>query len=305
MGANGLGSTGGGVRGRSSSARAPARNPRGVMGEAETVVRPHRDLALSTYFDDRILMSEGGKLKRALTFTIALTLVTTISIPGIARAQQSMLRFPIHAWPDAAVVGVTATFALVPVLFPSHFPHATCSPCDPSNLWSIDRGSAGPVRAAANVFSYGTSALETGLGLIFLAGSRHGEGSTAFWEDAAVITQAVSVNAAATMAFKILVHRPRPMMYEVTPFTPDDGRGFPSSHTSISFAVASAYASILHRRGIAGSHKLEIGALFATALTTGILRVVAREHFPTDVVAGAVLGFAVGWFTPMLHATVR
>lgn len=241
-------------------------------------------------------------MRRALAFALALTLAPPLA--GAARAQQSTLRFPIHVWPDGAIVAASATFALVPVLFPSKFAHATCSPCNPSSLWSIDRGSAGPVRAAANVFSYGTSALETGLGLIFLAGSRHGEGSTAFWEDAAVITQAVSLNAAATMAFKILVHRPRPLMYEVTPFTPDDGRGFPSSHTSISFAVASAYASILHRRGIAGRHKLEIGALFATALTTGVLRVVAREHFPTDVVAGAVLGFAVGWITPMLHMTM-
>ena len=242
-------------------------------------------------------------MKRALTFALSITLASFLA--DSAQAQQSTLRFPIHAWPDGAIVAASATFALVPVLFPHHFAYATCMPCDPSRLWSIDRGTVGPVRAAANLASYGTSALETGLGLIFLAGSRHHEGSTAFWEDAAVITQAVSVDAAATMAFKILVHRPRPLMYEQTPYVPDDGRGFPSSHTSISFAVASAYASVLHRRGIAGRHKLEIGALFATAVTTGVLRVVAREHFPTDVMAGAVLGFAVGWFTPMLHAAVR
>jgi membrane-associated phospholipid phosphatase len=238
-------------------------------------------------------------LQRTLTFTIALASLVT----GTASAQQSSLRFKVGWWPDGVIVGTTAVSSLLPVLWPHHFAYASCSPCDPSGLWGIDRGSVGPVRNAANAFSYGTSAAETGLGLLFLGLSRRGEGSAAFWEDAAVVTQAVSVTAAATMALKVLLHRPRPLMYVLGPFTPDDGRGFPSSHTSISFAVASAYASILSRRGMAGQHKLEIASLFAVAAATGVLRVVAREHFPTDVVAGAVLGFGVGWIVPKLHAT--
>jgi membrane-associated phospholipid phosphatase len=236
-----------------------------------------------------------------LTFALTFVLLP----PTHGQAQQATLRFPIHPWPDGAVVVTGATVALLPVLWPNSFAHATCSPCNPSNLWGIDRGSVGPVRAAANVFSYGTSAAEIGMGLLFIGGSRRGQGPGPFWEDAAVVTQAVSVTAAATMALKVLFHRPRPLMFEPGPYTQDDGRGFPSSHTSLSFAVAAAYASILHRRGIAGSHKLEIGALMATALATGALRVVSREHFPTDVAAGAVLGLAVGWFVPQLHATTR
>jgi membrane-associated phospholipid phosphatase len=240
-------------------------------------------------------------LQRTLTFTIALASL----LAGAAPAQQTSLRFKVGWWPDGVIAGAGGVASLLPVLWPNHFAHATCSPCDPSNLWGIDRGSAGPVRNAANAFSYGTSAAETGLGLLFLGMSRRGEGSSAFWEDAAVVTQAVSVTAAATMALKVLLHRPRPLMYVPGPVTPDDGRGFPSSHTSISFAVASAYASILSRRGIAGQHKLEIATLLAVAATTGVLRVVAREHFPTDVVAGAVLGLGVGWIVPKLHATLR
>jgi membrane-associated phospholipid phosphatase len=68
--------------------------------------------------------------------------------------------------------------------------------------------------------------------------------------------------------------------------------------------VASAYASILSRRGIAGKHKTEIATLFGVAAATGVLRVVSREHFPTDVVAGAVLGLGLGWIVPKLHATL-
>jgi membrane-associated phospholipid phosphatase len=237
-----------------------------------------------------------------LTFAVLLT----VAAPYGATAQQvsTTLRFKIRAWPDAVIIGAGGVAALLPVLWPHHFPYANCSPCDPSGLWGIDRGSAGPVRAAANDLSYATSAAETGLGLLFVGLSRRGEGSTAFWGDAAVVTQAVSVTAAATMALKVLFHRPRPLMYVPGPATPDDGRGFPSSHTSLSFAVASAYASILSRRGVAGQHKLEIATLFGVAAATGVLRVVAREHFPTDVVAGAVLGLGVGWIVPKLHATL-
>jgi undecaprenyl-diphosphatase len=240
-------------------------------------------------------------LRRALTFALALTLAPPLA--GAARSQQSTLRFPIHVWPDGVIVAAGATSALLPVLWPHGFPYATCAPCDRSRLWGIDRGSVGPVRLAANSFSYATSAAEVGMGLLFIANSRRGEGKGPFWEDAAVVTQAVSVTAAATMAFKILFHRPRPLMYDAGPYTPDDGRGFPSSHTSLSFAVAAAYASILHRRGLLGSHKLQVGALLTTALATGVLRVVSREHFPTDVVGGAVLGGAIGWFLPQLHPT--
>jgi membrane-associated phospholipid phosphatase len=240
-------------------------------------------------------------LRRALTFALGLTLAPPLT--DAARAQQTSLRFPIHVWPDGVVVVAGATAALMPVLWPKSFAYATCAPCDPSRLWAIDRGTIGPVRDAANAFSYGTSATEVGLGMLFIAASRRGEGRGPFLEDAAVVTQAVSVTAAATMALKILFHRPRPLMYQPGPYTPDDGRGFPSSHTSLSFAVAAAYASILHRRGILGSHKLQMGALLTTAVATGVLRVVSREHFPTDVIGGAVLGSAIGWFLPQLHHT--
>ena len=54
-----------------------------------------------------------------------------------------------------------------------------------------------------------------------------------------------------------------------------------------------------------GKHKLEVGLLFGAAAATGALRVVAHQHFPTDAIAGAVVGFAVGWIVPALHATVR
>lgn len=235
-------------------------------------------------------------------------MLLTIAAPYGAAAQQvsPALRFRIRAWPDAAVLGAGLSAALVPLVFSSSFARATCAPCDPAALWGIDRGTVGPVRAAADAFSSGALVTEAALGAVFLASSRRGQGTAPFFEDATVIAQAVTVTAAATEWVKVLFHRPRPYLYlgGASPPSADDGRSMPSSHTSVAFAAAAAYASILHRRGIAKSHAAQIGVLFGAAAVTGALRVVAHRHFPTDVVAGAALGFVIGWTLPTLHATL-
>jgi membrane-associated phospholipid phosphatase len=232
------------------------------------------------------------------------------SATGLARAKLAAnppsLRFPVGAWPDGAILGASLTAAAIPLVWPNAFPHATCAPCNPSSLWGLDRGTVGPVRATADALSSVTLGAEAALGTLFLAASRRGEGTTPFLEDAVVIAQAVTLTAAATEWTKILFHRPRPFLFALPPSaappTADDGRSFPSSHASVAFAAAAAYASLLSRRGLAGRHKLQIAALFTAAAATAALRVVARKHFPTDVAAGAALGFAIGWTIPALHA---
>ena len=243
-------------------------------------------------------------MRRALTF--ALMLVPALAVRAPAQPAPAF-RFDVRAWPDAAVLGSGAAAALVPVLWPSAFPTATCAPCNPSHLWSLDRSTVGPLRKAPDVISSATLGAEAALGVLFLASSRRGQGTAAFAEDATVIAEAMVLTSAATEWTKVLFHRPRPFLYLPTstgPSSADDGRSFPSGHTSMAFAAAAAYASVLHRRGLAGRDKLQIGAMFAAATATGILRVVAHRHFPTDVVAGAALGFAIGWTVPALHAAL-
>ena len=45
--------------------------------------------------------------------------------------------------------------------------------------------------------------------------------------------------------------------------------------------------------------------LYAGAVGVAALRVAAGKHFPTDVVAGAALGSAVGWLVPTIHPAQR
>lgn len=69
-----------------------------------------------------------------------------------------------------------------------------------------------------------------------------------------------------------------------------DGRSFPSGHAVAAFAIAGAVAAETRHPWIRG------GAFTLAALVAGG-RVAARAHWASDVVAGALLGAAVGYRT--------
>jgi undecaprenyl-diphosphatase len=87
---------------------------------------------------------------------------------------------------------------------------------------------------------------------------------------------------------KQLVDRPRPALsvdsIQPAVTTPPDP-SFPSGHTTTAFAAAVA-VSVLHP-------KLRV-PMIAIAALVGLSRVYLGMHFPLDVMAGAVLGTAVG-----------
>jgi membrane-associated phospholipid phosphatase len=101
---------------------------------------------------------------------------------------------------------------------------------------------------------------------------------------------------AATEVLKAGVGRPRPVVYTArAPYVAHDGdnlRSFPSGHASAAFAVAAAYW--LTRRDLTGSPGAAGWAAVGAAGTVALLRVVGGKHFPTDVLAGALLGIAGG-----------
>lgn len=63
--------------------------------------------------------------------------------------------------------------------------------------------------------------------------------------------------------------------------------GFVSSHAANTFAVAT-FASFVFR------HSLTSACMFVWALAVSFSRIYLAKHFPTDVLAGAVLGVGVG-----------
>lgn len=89
-------------------------------------------------------------------------------------------------------------------------------------------------------------------------------------------------------AVKVTVRRRRPELEGLPPLTPTvSSLSFPSAHATTSFAAADAYGQLVPRA-------LVYGAAAAFALSRPYLGV----HYPTDVLAGALLGTVVAQAWP-------
>lgn len=82
----------------------------------------------------------------------------------------------------------------------------------------------------------------------------------------------------------------------------DTKKSFFSGHTSISFASAVFFSTVFSE--FSADEKIKkfvwISSL-SLATSTGILRYFSGKHFPTDILAGAVVGSLVGYTIPKIH----
>ena len=120
-------------------------------------------------------------------------------------------------------------------------------------------------------------------------------------------TQAAMINLGLTALVKTTVKRTRPYVYqyELTleeKMTQNARQSFWSGHTSqtatMCFLTAKLYADY---HPDSRWKPVMWGAAATLPAVTGILRMTAGKHFPTDVLAGYITGAAIGYFIPRLH----
>ncbi|MGK2955382.1 MAG: phosphatase PAP2 family protein [Solirubrobacterales bacterium] len=90
---------------------------------------------------------------------------------------------------------------------------------------------------------------------------------------------------------KLIVKRPRPTLEGLPPLGgAPSSLSFPSAHATASFAAATAMSRF--------APELKL-ALFGAAATMAVTRPYLGMHYPSDVIAGAVLGTVMGGIVPI------
>jgi membrane-associated phospholipid phosphatase len=186
-----------------------------------------------------------------------------------------------------------------------------------TDLLAIDRPSitAQPIRAWGTISNIGLgAALAYAAADTVLSGYRSGVESGLV--DGVIFAETICITWAVTNLTKIAFRRPRPVAYQeqarreaaggtANPEELTDtnsAMSFFSGHASITASVAAASTYLAFSRSADRLRPwltLGVGTVLTTAVAFG--RVKAGEHFPTDVIAGAMVGAGIGVLVPHLH----
>ena len=125
---------------------------------------------------------------------------------------------------------------------------------------------------------------------------------------AVVYGEAISLAVGTKNLLNYLIPRYRPYMYEGGAPGVDsleDDRSFPSGHTTVVFAAATAGVTLFAMYAPDSPYFIPYTVIsYSLAAATASFRVLSGMHFTTDVITGAVLGSLFGFLVPYFHEKV-
>lgn len=182
-----------------------------------------------------------------------------------------------------------------------------CDPCNRENVNSFDRLTISwhsPwASTAANYLLAALAPFFITLELV-----DYGPGNwRGYLTDTMVVGESVVLSGLLNEFIRRAVHRPRPYMYEAGVYpqsrtSEEAWNSFYSGHAAaaFAFAVSLSYGFQIRHPNSPWRYVMWIGTLTYAAFQAS-LRVASGDHFPTDVLAGAVVGSAIGILVPVLH----
>lgn len=226
-------------------------------------------------------------------------------------------RYVVDPFADGAVLSLSLGMSLLSELILETGEISPQQPRSETDLLAIDR----PSISAQPVPAWGTvSTIGLGAALAYAAvdavSSGYRNGVESGIVDGVIYAETISATWALTNLAKISFRRPRPAAYQEqarreasgSTATPDgltdtnSAMSFFSGHASITASVTAASTYLAFSRSADRLRPwltLGVGTVLTTAVAFG--RVKAGEHFPTDVIAGSMVGAGIGVLVPHLH----
>lgn len=116
------------------------------------------------------------------------------------------------------------------------------------------------------------------------------------FRNSCVAAAAIAINSGITLALKYSINRDRPFITypDITKKSGAGSPSFPSGHTSSSFALATSLSLSYPRWYV-------IVPAYSWAGTVAFSRMDLGVHYPSDVLAGALIGTGSAWLTHFIN----
>lgn len=228
--------------------------------------------------------------------------------PAVAPWPRGLSPYELRAAVDVPLLTIGATIWILPyALLTEQLAGPACDPCDPSTVNAFDRAfikfhdpKAG---IAGDAMFYVLPAIWAAIEL----GDYGIRSPKGYFTDLVVLAETLAWSGTFDEIWRRSVRRPRPYLYEPDVYpekrqTAEATYSFYSGHASAMFATAVMTAYTFHLRHPSSPWRYVVWtSLLSYATVQGLMRIFSGSHFPTDVLAGAAVGSAIGVLFPALH----